>query len=240
MTDVSFRLRVRDQGFLCFADVERVVEHIQAGDLCLLPSDSAYILTGLPSEVGVSADIDAVLLRDGLPISLAFGSLRMATRWVSLSSMARRFVGELSPGGLTFVAQPTSVAKGGFAAARLHAPGTIGVRLTESRVETQIAYEVDHPLTTTPVRFPNGALAGSATEALEIVLDRVAGLPSGRRLGVVEGPVAHLGRLSTVVTEEKAQGSLARIRVLREGAIPLERVREVARACRFEDVVVGT
>jgi tRNA A37 threonylcarbamoyladenosine synthetase subunit TsaC/SUA5/YrdC len=238
VSQLSFRLEVQVEGFLHFAEIDRVVEHIQGGDLCLLPSDSAYVLTGLPSEAGVSADLDEILQRAGLAMSLAFGSLRMASRWVHMSSMARRFVGELTPGGLTFVAQPTSVARRGFAAARLNAPGTIGVRLTESRIETQLAYEIDHPLTTTPVRLPDGSLARTADEALAAVSARISGLPSQRRLGAVVGPVLNLGRLSTVVTEDSTQGTLSRIRVLREGAISLSRLREVARSCQYDDVVV--
>jgi tRNA A37 threonylcarbamoyladenosine synthetase subunit TsaC/SUA5/YrdC len=236
---LAFRLEVQEGGFLNFAGVSRVVEHIQAGDLCLVPSDSAYVLTGLPSEPGVTGDIDSVLMRDGLAMSLAFGSLREARRWVKLSSMALRFVGELTPGGLTFVAEPTTVGRRGFAQARLHAPGTIGIRLTESRVETQLAYEVEHPLTSTPVRLQDGSLALSAEDALDAVSARVAALPSARRLGLIVGPVMFPGRLSTVVTEDSVAGALARIRVLRLGAIPLATLREVARSCQFDAVVTG-
>lgn len=238
MNQVSFRFELQPGGFLRFAQVVRVVEHIKAGDLCILPSDSAYILTGLPSEVGVSADLDWVLRREGLPMSLAFGSLRMAGRWVQMSSMARGFVGELTPGGLTFVAQPTSLAKEGFASARLHAPRTIGVRLTESRVETQLAYEVEQPLTSTPVRLLDGSLARSADEALSVVGERISALSSQRRVGLIVGPVESIGRLSTVASEVAKPGALPRIRVLREGAIPFSKVQEVARLCQFDEVDV--
>src|SRR4051794_30286879 len=106
--DLDLVSEVQTPGFLRFTDVSRVVEHIEAGDLCLLPSDSSYILTGLATERGVSQDVDSVLQRQGLEMSLAFGSLRLARRWADMSTMAVRFLGELTPGGLTFVAPPTS------------------------------------------------------------------------------------------------------------------------------------
>lgn len=233
-----FEVEVEPQGFLRSGHVSRIVEHIKAGDLCLLPSDSSYILTGLPTVRGVGSDIDAVLQRNKLAISLAFGSLSMVQRWVDMSTMAVGFVGELTPGGLTFVAPPTSAALQGLATSHLHAPGTIGVRLTESRVETQLAYEVAQPLTSTPVRRPDGSEAETAEEALAIVGDRVSQLRSKRRLGIIVGTVLYPGRLSTV-TQEVRHAGLRRIVVLREGAIPLEAVRRVALACRYEDVDVG-
>jgi tRNA A37 threonylcarbamoyladenosine synthetase subunit TsaC/SUA5/YrdC len=234
----EFECEVQPQGFLRFMDVSRVVEHIQAGDLCLLPSDSSYILTGLATERGVTQDLDTVLQRKGLEMSLAFGSLRLARRWAEMSTMAVSFVGQLTPGGLTFVAPPTSAAMRGLATSRLNAAGTIGVRLTESRVETQLAYEIEQPLTSTPVRHADGSEAVTAEEALAIVAARVSELRTKRRLGMVVGTVPYPGRLSTVV-EEVGQGGLSRIRLLRDGAIPLETIRRVARACRYEGVEVS-
>lgn len=238
MRKLSFSFDLEPKGFLRFSGIERVVEHINAGDLCLLPSDSAYVLTGLPSEPGLSSDLDIILRRAGLPMSLAFGSLRMASRWVVMSSMARRLVGELTPGGLTFVAQPGTAAKRGFAAARLNAPGTIGVRLTESRIETQLSYELEQPITTTPVRLSDGSLALTSDEALSVVSARMAELGSERRLGMLIGSVPCPGRLSTVVAEESVKGALSRLVIVRQGAISLDRLREVARDCQFDDVVL--
>lgn len=152
--------------------------------------------------------------------------------------MAVMFVGQLTPGGLTFVAPPTTAAMQGLATSRLNAPGTIGLRLTESRVETQLAYEIEQPLMSTPVRHPDGSETATAEEALAIVACPLSDLPSNRRLAVVVGAVPYRGRLSTVVQEVRHDG-LSRIRVLRQGAIPLETVRRVARACRYEDVEIG-
>jgi len=227
---------VEPQGFLRFHHVNRVVEHIQAGGLCLLPSDSSYILTGLPTRSGVTQDLDVVLQRDGLEMSLAFGSMREMHQWVDLSDMALKFVGRLTPGGLTFVAPPSTGARRGHAAARLHAPrGNIGIRFTESRVETQLAYEVDQPLTSTPVRHPDGSATRTAEEALAVIADGVSALPSRRELCVIVGSVSDPGRLSTVAQETSHYG-LHRIRVLRKGAIPIETIRRVALECRYEGV----
>jgi len=169
-------------------------------------------------------------------MSLSFGSLRAVRDWVTMTDMAMKFVGALAPGGLTFVAPPATEAGRGHATSRLHAArGTIGVRFTESRVETQLAYEVGQPLTSTPVRHPDGSETRTAEEALAIVAGRISALPSKRRLGVIVGSVAYPGRLSTV-TQEVLKSGLWRIHVLRQGAIPVKTIRQVALACRYEDV----
>lgn len=236
----QFEFSVEPQGFLRFRYLSRVVEHIQAGDLCLLPSDSSYILTGLPTAPGVGVDLDTVLQRKGLAMSLSFGSLRAVRNWANISEMALKFVGALTPGGLTFVAPPSTEALRGHATNRLHASlGTIGIRLSESRVETQLAYEVEQPLTSTPVRHPDGSETRTAEEALAVVAERVLALPGKRRLCIIVGPVLYPGRWSTVAQEVRQKG-LNRIRVLREGAIPLSTVRQVARECRYEDVEIST
>lgn len=233
----SFECWVRPEGYLRFADIEKVIEYIEAGDLCLLPSDSAYVLTGLFTVEGVTDDLDAILDRRGLAMSLAFGSFRKAEAFAELSPKARLFMRELTPGGLTFVAKASGLARAGFARTRLHAPGTLGVRLTESRVETQLAYELDQPLTTTPVRDPDGHELVEANEALDHVLPRLAAMASRRRLAVIHGTVAYPRRLSTVVAETTAAG-LPQLRVLRQGAIELSEITAAARRCQYEDVEV--
>lgn len=185
---------------------------------------------------GVGHDLNVILRRRGTPISLSFGSLRMATRYVRFSPKAAKFFGALAPGALTFVAEPSSRALAGFARSRLNAPGTIGVRLTESIVETQLSNELDGPLATTPVRSDAGREVCVAEEALALIQPRLRDGSQPRRVAVVEGSVRRPGGISTVVQEAEEHG-LPILRVLREGDIPLARIEEVARRCQYSRVV---
>jgi tRNA A37 threonylcarbamoyladenosine synthetase subunit TsaC/SUA5/YrdC len=223
---------------LMIGDVLRLVAHLGAGNLCLIPSDSAYSLSGIPVEPDLTTDLDKILKRRRLEMSLAFGTFRLVQRYVTLTPKAESFFGTFAPGGLTFVAPATSEALAGLSRSRLHASGTIGVRLTGSLVETQISNELDLPITTTPVRRderpvsdPDDALAFSQERIASLGLER-------RRLALVRGVVPWPGRVSTVV-EEFDRNGLPMIRIIREGAIRRADIERVARECRYVGVEVG-
>ena len=56
-------------------DYNNVLSHMQEGGLCILPSDSSYTLTGIPSIPGVTEAIDFLLQRNGEKMSLAFNNI---------------------------------------------------------------------------------------------------------------------------------------------------------------------
>ncbi len=226
---------VKPNGQLFVGDAVALTDHLEAGNLCLLPSDSAYVLAGSPVVPNVTADIDLVLERAGLEVPLAFGSFRMARRWAEFSRAAERFFGAVAPGAITFVTNATSNARAGLSRSRLHASGTIGVRLTESIVETQLSTELDGPLTTTPVRS-NGHVIVDAEGALAVVGPRLQADFKRRQLAVVRGDVLRPGRVSTVVEEVEVQG-LLELHVRRLGALGLEDVERIAATCLYNRVV---
>ena len=235
---VDFMCEVSAEGRLHSPDARQVVQLLKEGALCLLPSDSSYVLTGLLTVKGVTGNLDTVLERNRMPMSLAFGSLEQADKLISLSIMAQDFIRQLTPGGLTFVARPRLDDNRALALARLNAPGgTMGVRLTESPVETQIAHELDYPIPTTPVRRSDRTLVFTMNEAIDTIADRVSRLRSPRKIAAIDGPVPYPGRLSTVVLEEEYQG-LWHIVIKREGAISREKIGQVAADSKYADVIV--
>lgn len=221
-------------------DVSSVVQLIKEGGFCLLPSDSAYIMTGLPTIPGITKDLDTVLKRHGLPISVTFGNLQQADDLIGLSTMAKDFINQLVPGGLTFVAVPKEDSVQSLALNRLKAPGivgAIGLRITESLVETQIAAAINYPLPSTPVRRLNGSEVYTSKEAFDIIENRVLSMSKPRKIAIVNGVVPYPGRLSTVVKEVNDEG-LWHIVVIREGAISTDIIHQVAVACQYEGAVV--
>lgn len=216
-------------------DVSQINKILNDGGLCILPSDSSYILTGLLSQRDVTKDIDFLLERQGMKMSLAFGSLKQANKIMDFSDMAIEFIRRFTPGGLTFVAKPKEGWLRHFSESRLHADGTIGMRLTESQVETQLAES--YPLPSTPIRNSNHEEVYTAEEALRIVDGRMAGKGIHRKIVLVDGEVPYPGRLSTVVKEDFHNG-VWQLRIIREQAIVFERIREVASACGYADTII--
>lgn len=211
-----------------------IKEFMRVGGLCILPSDSSYILTGLLTIRGVGEDIDTLLDRHGLSMSLAFGNLKQVTDHMDLSNKAYSFIESLTPGGLTFVAHPQKAMMQKYSIKHLYADGTIGIRLTQSEVETQLANFFPFP--STPIRSSDGNEISSAQEALDIVMNRMSQIPIARRIALIVGEVEFPKRLSTVVREIKEEESYY-IEIIREGAISSEIIRDVAIRCNYKGVI---
>lgn len=215
-------------------DIDKIVELLKDDGLCILPSDSSYILTGLVTNQKVSRDIDLLLERNGAPMSLAFGDLRKITEKIDFGNQAYAFFKKLTPGGLTFVARPIKKQFNNISTNCLYADGTIGVRLTESLIETQIADFF--PMPSAPIRNSNGMEVSTAKEAWEIISSRSVKLHSLRKIALVDASVKYPRRLSTVVKEELKNGYWY-IKIIREGAVSTETIQKVALECMYKGVV---
>lgn len=215
-------------------DVDKIIAFLKDGGLCILPSDSSYILTGLVTDQRVSRDIDLLLERNGDCMSLAFGDLRKVTEKMDFHNQAYEFFRRLTPGGLTFVAHPIKKAFNSLSTNCLYADGTIGVRLTESLIETQIADFF--PMPSAPIRNSDFVEVSTAKEAWEIIASRSTKLHSPRKIALVNSVVKYPSRLSTVVKEELQNGYWY-IKMMREGAISTEKIQKVALECKYKGVI---
>ncbi len=215
-------------------EVDKIITFLNNGGLCILPSDSSYILTGFVTVQGVSKDIDLLLERNGAPMSLAFGDLKKVTEKMDFHNQTYEFFKKLTPGGLTLVAQPIKEAFKGLSTNFLYADGTIGVRLTESLIETQIADFF--PIPSTPIRNSDCMETSTAKEAWEIIAGRSTKLHSLRKIALIDSFVKNFGRLSTVVKEELQNGYWY-IKIIREGAISAEKIKKVALECMYKGVI---
>ena len=215
-------------------DIDKIIELFKEGGLCILPSDSSYILTGLVTDQKVSRDIDLLLERNGTPMSLAFGDLRKVAEKMDFHNQAYEFFKKLTPGGLTFVAYPIKKAFNNLSKNCLYTDGTIGVRLTESLIETQIADFF--PMPSAPIRNSDRLEVSTAKEAWEIIAGRSTKLHSPRKIALVDGFVKYPRRISTVVKEELQNGYWY-IKIIREGAISTENIQKVALECKYKGVI---
>lgn len=217
-------------------DVDKIIKLLKDGGLCILPSDSSYILTGLVTVKGISKDIDLLLERNGAPMSLAFCNLKKTTEMINFHNQAYEFFKRLTPGGLTFVLHPAKNAFNSISENYLYADGTIGVRLTESLIETQIAGFF--PMPSTPIRNSYGMEVSTAKEAWEIIAERSKKLNGLRKIALIDAFVKNPGRLSTVVNEKFKNGYWY-INIIREGAISTENIKNVALKCKYKGVFIN-
>lgn len=215
-------------------DIDKIVRLLKDGGLCILPSDSSYILTGFLGDQRLSKDIDFLLERKGTPISLAFGDLGKVTEKMDFHNQSYHFFRRLTPGGLTFVAHPIKKAFNYLSTNCLYADGTIGVRLTESLVETQIAD--CFPIPSAPIRNSDHMEVSTAKEAWEIIAGRSKKLYSPRKIALVDAFVKYPRRISTVVKEELQNGYWY-IKIIREGAISTEDIQKAALECKYKGVI---
>lgn len=232
--NLNFHCKVSQDGALSLSDVGRLIKIMRKGGLCILPSDSSYMLTGNIMVKGVVDDINLLLERPKGNMSMSFHDFDQFSGYFELSDMACDFINRLTPGGLTFVSQPVDDVTGNHFARKLNTDGTIGIRLSGSRVERQLAEAF--PIPTVPIRKPDLSETGSLDEALDVIGSRYLRLSRSRYLAGVDGPVLHCGNVSTVVKEEEIGGSWY-IVILREGVIPKDKIESVAVECKYSGIV---
>lgn len=233
---IDYLCKADSDGVISSIDVDYIVKLMREGGLCILPSDSSYILTGNFMGKDVMKDIKFLLARDdNQEFSLAFNNYNQVIRDFDLNIMAEGFIKELTPGGLTFVAEANDEFMGQQSAQKLYTDGTIGIRLTDSKVETQLACQF--PIPTAPIRDSKTDEATSNLEdAIKIVNEQYIKLMKYRKFAAVNGMVAHCGEVSTVVKEEYVENEGYYIIILREGIIPREKIEKVAQKYNYVGV----
>lgn len=136
MKHMRFRVRATDLtpgGALRSGDAEAIQNLLKVErGFALVPSDSCYAFSAVPTGLTMSRRINRVLDRRREPISLAFDGVPRAGQWVKLSPLARRLFDKLTPGPLTVVC-PLGLVEPSIADDALAVPDrTLGVRIPDS------------------------------------------------------------------------------------------------------------
>jgi len=194
------------------AGLAAAADALRRGELVVLPTDTVY---GVGADAFTPAAVAGIFSakrrgRD-MPPPVLVGSVRAATALVDeLSEVGKDFINEFWPGGLTLVcrAQPTLSWDLG------HTKGTVAVRMPLHPVALDLLKEVG-PLAVSSANVHGSAPALTADDAVEQLGDSVAVfLDAGPATGGVPSTILDLTGLVP--------------RLLREGAIPIERLRSVA------------
>lgn len=231
MYEPSFIIRRDDrdaQGNLLPVHLEEVRRILRARGFVLLPSDTAYSVAAWLQAARIRDDINTMLNRSDEPISLAFPSVAIVQRWTAKNTVADRLLVCFTPGPITVVRPASRLIPTEFTQQVMSSQNrTIGVRISSSVEERQVAGVGASPVTTVPPRnLKTNEAVTSFAEAVEIVqagIGRIRGEPPWC---AIEGEIQYQ-RTSTVVEVLGEDGSY---RLIREGAIPEEEIRDCIEA----------
>jgi L-threonylcarbamoyladenylate synthase len=191
--------------------VEAAALALQRGRLVVLPTDTVY---------GIAADaFDPEAVRDLLaakgrgrsmpPPVLVSAATTLDALAVQVPSWARALVEEFWPGALTLVCHAHSSLQWDLGDTR----GTVAVRMPDHDVALDVL-ERTGPLAVSSANLTGQPAATDAEQAAGMLADKVE--------VIVDGGTSPGGAASTIVDTTRTPG-----RVLREGALSLERLNDV-------------
>lgn len=204
--------------------VQRIARHLLAHGVVLLPSDSCYSLAALAVNRDMYRNINLLLNRHDLPISIAFPNYNKAQEYANLHSLAACLLQQFTPGLITVVCRASSRMPEKFTEEVVRSnDGTVGVRIPDSIVEREVANCTMFPITTVAVRDEHDNIVQHFEQAVEIVKRGMTRLRAPLPWIAIEGG-SFATEHSTVVRVNEVAG---RVELIRPGAIPFEAIQEV-------------
>lgn len=185
---------------------------VLSGELVVLPTDTVY---GVGADAFSPAAVTRLLAAKGrgrdMPPPVLVGSTRAASALVEdLGPWGQQLIDEFWPGGLTIVCRAQRTLNWDLGDAK----GTVAVRMPQDQVTLDLLRETG-PMAVTSANLTGKPAATTADQAREQLGDAVAVYLDG-------GPSAG-GQASTIVD---LTGDVPRL--LRQGAISIGRLREIA------------
>ncbi|MSR23033.1 MAG: Sua5/YciO/YrdC/YwlC family protein [Gemmatimonadetes bacterium] len=204
--------------------LDRIVLHLDDGGLLAYPTETVYGLGAAGDEEGVRSLVALKARSSGKPFLVLLpgpsgnGTDMRANlrRWgLECPTEARVLAESLWPGPLTLV---LSDPEGRFPLGVRGPDGGVAVRVSSHPFVYALLDRWKRPLLSTSANRPDQPPAGSALE----VAEHVAGRLGVDRLWIVDG-----GTLPESLPSTLVDCTGARVRVVREGVVPLNRIREL-------------
>jgi L-threonylcarbamoyladenylate synthase len=185
---------------------------VLSGELVVLPTDTVY---GVGADAFSPAAVTRLLAAKGrgrdMPPPVLVGSVRAASALVEdLGSWGQQLIDEFWPGGLTIVCRAQRTLSWDLGDTK----GTVAVRMPEDPVTLELLRETG-PMAVTSANLTGKPAATTAQQAQEQLGDAVA--------VYLDGGASAGGLASTIVD---LTGDVPRM--LRQGAISIGRLREIA------------
>jgi L-threonylcarbamoyladenylate synthase len=202
------------------AGIAAAVAAVQKGELVVLPTDTVY---GIGADAFTPWAVSRLLAAKGrgrdMPPPVLVGTVRAANALVDdMGSFGQDLIDQFWPGGLTMVCRSSPTLAWDLGDTR----GTVAVRMPLHAVALDLLKRTG-PMAVSSANRTGQPAATTADEAFDQLGDSVAVYLDG---GPCPGGVA-----STIID---LTGSVPRL--LRAGAIPMDRLREVAALVTGEDV----
>lgn len=214
------RWKRTDGGALPTSIVQQIRSQLMRRGFVLLPSDTCYSLGALAIDEATRKNINIVLRREEEPISLGFSSYLQVQRFVKVGDTAALLFERFTPGPITIVCKAKNNVSKEFVEQALGSfDRTIGVRISDSFIEREVAACAYEPVMTVAVRdLRTKEPIQDFGKALEIVTSGIERL-GDVGWGAIEGE-AFYGLHSTVIRV----GDSNKVELLREGDIPFDEI----------------
>lgn len=228
--DNTFIIRRADltpNGSLTNLEVRRIKEHLLKRDLVLLPSDTGYSLAICAAFDKKEYDqINIILNRKDEPISIAFPSVLVAESFINLDRYSRILLERFTPGPITVVCKVTSrdIKNQKIVEVVRSKDETVGVRISDSQIERQVAGSTNYPITTVAIRDKDKKIIQDFSTALQRVQEGIKKLKQKPQIIAIEGD-KFAEKHSTVVKLD----SRANCTLIRPGAIDFEKINQALR-----------
>jgi L-threonylcarbamoyladenylate synthase len=193
--------------------IQRVGEAVKEGSVIIYPTDTVYGIGGDPFNAGVVKRIFEMKMRDDKPMPVLVSSLDDAKRLVDVDRLVLALMERFWPGALTVVSR----VKEGLPPQLTAGSGKLGVRMPNHELALRIIEASGGALIGTSANV-SGAQPAKTVGELDLRLVHGADI-------IVDGGGSALGVSSTVV-EVAVKRTRPAVRILREGAVRTEVIRE--------------
>jgi tRNA A37 threonylcarbamoyladenosine synthetase subunit TsaC/SUA5/YrdC len=204
--------------------VDECLRVLRSGGFVMLPSDTAYSVAAWLHSTRTRRQVNALLDREDEPISFAFPSPEVVRRWIAKNDTADRLLKRFAPGPITVVCRASPLVPAIVTKELMGSLNhTVGVRISGSVIEQQVAGIGASVITTVPVldlKQKSKPPVASFEEAVAVIQARI-GAFNGKPWCAIEGVLQH-PRTSTVVEVLSRGGSYT---IKRPGVIPAEDIR---------------
>ncbi|OGD62045.1 threonylcarbamoyl-AMP synthase [Candidatus Beckwithbacteria bacterium RBG_13_42_9] len=145
-------------------DLNLIKDYLEAGKVCILPTDTCYIMAANALDESAIKKVFAIKKRSlDKPIHVNVPSLKLAEKWVKIIPLAQKLADRFLPGPLTLVLPKKEPISDLLTAGKK----TLGIRLPNHPLSLALAKILAIPYTTTSANISESDPAYSIDEVLK-------------------------------------------------------------------------
>jgi len=191
--------------------VKAAVEHLKAGHVIALPTDTLYGIACLSQSSGAVKKLYRIKARNAQkPVAICVSRVSDISKWCVVT-VSEKLLNELLPGPVTLVFERTPLLNGDLN------PGTslVGIRIPDSWFIQQLASDCSEPLALTSANI-SGAQSTLAVDEFSNIWSQLKAVYDGGPI-----PDSRLARLGSTVIDLSSPGFY---RIIRSGCAELNTI----------------